>query len=85
MKTNIFSIRAPDLNSLVEGGHLYWGFSFSKGSLYQGYGLFTLAKFVSETVSDSDMKQYLPWPPWAMQRRIISIYVAMPKVAKASK
>ncbi len=30
-------------------------------------GLFTLAKFVSETVSDSDTQQsllYLPWPPW---------------------
>jgi hypothetical protein len=28
-------------------------------------GSFTLAKFVSKTISDSGMKQYLPWPPWA--------------------
>jgi len=32
-------------------------------------GLFKLAKFVSETVSDSDMKQYLPWPCWVTQHR----------------
>jgi hypothetical protein len=28
------------------------------------YGSFTLAKFVSETVSDRDMKKLLPLPPW---------------------
>jgi hypothetical protein len=28
-------------------------------------GLLALAKLVSKTVSNSDMKQYLPWPPWA--------------------
>ncbi len=33
-------------------------------------GSFILANFVSETVSDSDMKQYLPWPPWVTQQKI---------------
>jgi hypothetical protein len=37
------------------------------------YGSFTLAKFVSETVSDSDIKQYLPWPPWATRQEIETI------------
>ncbi len=37
------------------------------------YESFTLAKFVSETVSDSDMKQYLPWPPWATRQEIETI------------
>jgi len=32
-----------------------------------------LAKFVSKTVSDSNMKQYLPWPPWAMQQEMETI------------
>ena len=36
-------------------------------------GSFTLAKFFTETVSDSDMKQYLPWPPWATQQKIETI------------
>jgi hypothetical protein len=50
-------------------------------------GSFTLAKFVSETVSDSDMKQYLPWPPWAMRQEIETILSVSrrSKVAKASK
>jgi hypothetical protein len=34
---------------------------------------FTLAKFVSETVSDSNMKQYLPWPPWVTWQEIETI------------
>jgi hypothetical protein len=51
------------------------------------YALFTLAKFVSKTVSDSDMKKYLPWPPWVKQKRNRNnpIYVASPKVANARK
>jgi hypothetical protein len=36
-----------------------------------------MAKFVSETVSDSesdsDMKQYLPWPPWVTRQKIETI------------
>jgi hypothetical protein len=36
-------------------------------------GSFTLANFVSETVSKSDMKQYLPWPPWVTQQKIETI------------
>ncbi len=40
-----------------------------KYKTYPFYGLFTLVKFVSGTVSDSDMKQYLPWPPWVTQHR----------------
>jgi hypothetical protein len=38
-------------------------------------GSFTLAKFVSETISDSDMKQYLPWSPWAMPHRYDRFYL----------
>ncbi len=37
------------------------------------HGSFTLAKIVSETLSDSDMKQYLPWPPWVMRQEIETI------------
>ncbi len=33
------------------------------------YGLFTLAKFISKTIGDSDRKQYLPWPPRAVRHR----------------
>ncbi len=50
------------------------------------YESFTLAKFVSKTVSDSNTRQsllYLPWPPWAAQH--IHIHVMPPKVVKASK
>jgi hypothetical protein len=36
-------------------------------------GLFTLAKFVSETIGNSHMKLYLPWPPWLMQQEIETI------------
>jgi hypothetical protein len=36
-------------------------------------GSFTLVKFVSKTISDSVMKQYLPWPPWAMRQEIETI------------
>jgi hypothetical protein len=36
-------------------------------------GSLTLANFVSETVSDSDMRQYLPWPPSAMKQKIETI------------
>ncbi len=41
-------------------------------------GSFTLAKFVSKTVGDSDMQQsllYLPWPPWAAQHRQDNFYL----------
>jgi hypothetical protein len=38
--------------------------AFQARLIFVRNGSFTLAKFVSETVSDSDMKQYLPWPPW---------------------
>jgi hypothetical protein len=34
------------------------------------YESFTLAKLVGENISDRDTKQYLPWPPWAMQQKI---------------
>ncbi len=36
-------------------------------------GSLTLAKFVSEIIGDSDMKQYLPWPPWVTQQEIETI------------
>ncbi len=36
-------------------------------------GSFTFVKFVSKTVIDSDMKWYLPWPPWVMQQEIETI------------
>jgi hypothetical protein len=39
----------------------------------RAYGSFTLVKFVSEIVSDSDMKQYLPWPPWVTRQEIETI------------
>ena len=35
--------------------------------------MFTLAKFVSKTISDSDMRQsllYLPWLPWVVRHKI---------------
>ncbi len=35
--------------------------------------MFTLAKFVCETVSDSDTKQYLPWPRWVTEQEIETI------------
>ena len=41
--------------------------------LMQSNGLFTLMKCVSETVSNSDTLQplpYLPWPPWAARHKI---------------
>jgi hypothetical protein len=37
------------------------------------YGSFTLAKFVSKAVSESDTKQYLPWLPWEAQQEIETI------------
>jgi hypothetical protein len=36
-------------------------------------GLVTLAELASETISDSDTKQHLLWPPWAMQQEIEKI------------
>jgi len=36
-------------------------------------GLFTLGKFVSETIGNSDMTQFLDWPPWAMPQEIETI------------
>ncbi len=39
----------------------------------RAYGSFTLVKFVSENVSHSDMKQYLPWPPWVTRQEIETI------------
>ncbi len=36
------------------------------GDVTQPYGSFTLATFVSETVSDSDKWLYLPRPPWVI-------------------
>jgi hypothetical protein len=39
----------------------------------RAYGSFTLEKFVSKNVSDSDMKQYLPWPPWVTRQEIETI------------
>ncbi len=58
-------------------------------NLFPSKGSFTLAKFVSKTVTDSDTQQsllYLPWPHWAVQNKIemILFCVALPKVAKAS-
>jgi len=43
------------------------------GTLVAHNGSFTLPKFVSETISNSDMKQYLPWPPWLTQQEIETI------------
>ncbi len=36
----------------------------------------------SETVGDSNMQQYLPWPPWAARQEIEIILIA--KVSKES-
>ncbi len=38
-------------------------------------GSFTLAMFVSETVSDSDIRLYLPWPPWVTRHREDHFYL----------
>jgi len=32
-------------------------------------GLFTLAKFVGEIISNFAAWPYLPWPPWAVRHR----------------
>jgi len=37
------------------------------------YGLFTMTKFVSETVFDRNKKKYLPWPPWATLQEIETV------------
>jgi len=42
------------------------------------HGPFTLARFVSETISESMLRQslqYLPWLPWAAQHKIEIIYL----------
>jgi len=53
------------------------GFAFWREGENISNGSFTLANFVSKTVSDSDsysdMKQYLPWPPWATRQKIETI------------
>ena len=43
-----------------------------------------MAKFVSETVNDSDMQQLLLYLPWPNTDRIISVYLMLSKVAKTS-
>jgi hypothetical protein len=76
---NIFEESCLLLQTLV----IYYTSIASNGSL-------TLAKFISETASESDTRQsllYLPWPPWATRQknRNDPICGAPPKVAKASK
>ncbi len=42
-------------------------------TLQPGFWPFTLVKLVSETVGDSDTKQYLPCPPWVTWQKIETI------------
>jgi hypothetical protein len=68
----------------AEAAEIYVFFFVATDALQCCYGSFTLAKFVSKTIGNSDTQQYLPWPPWVARHknRNDPICVAPPKEAK---
>jgi hypothetical protein len=46
------------------------------------YWIIYISDICSETVGDSNMQQFLPWPPWAARQEIEMILIA--KVSKES-
>jgi hypothetical protein len=42
-------------------------------------------QLVSKPISNSDTKQYLPWPPWVMQQKIETILSALCRIRWSSQ